>query len=667
MRRAWLLLVVSLHALSACGEAKRRQRGGDDASDAGAAGEPAAPAAGGASAGRGTGAAGNAGNAGGRSAGAAGASGGQDGGAAGEDAIGNPSGASGTGGSAAGSGAGGAGAGAGGANGPLIGPRCTDCPTPCLDETLRPPQLVETCTEPSPFAGLGVRFDVTVTLGDGSKRYLVDSPFDYDSDNYPSWSEDSLGMTWYSQGLVCGKISVSQLVPGPLDPESASALVVTVEDVEYRSTNAPASAEFIQGEPSPGSDPELGPMFDLLLAGTLVSDEGESVEVEGRLRNVTAGRGARGLGRREVEAFSVAGAARRLSIVGQDVLLGPVTKTGQGTDFLLFDRALGAEVVVPLASPVLTLVPFAGGGVLGTGNLDPFLAAFETSGALRYQSPTLAGDSLSSGYEPPIARSDGSGCLAAPGGPSFADEARPSALACTDAAGGLAFQTSLYPIIQPLAPTELADGGIVVLDARSPRVRGFEPDGTPRFELETCSPPGSGAQLPYFSGALAARNTDGGWVAQIGDDVVAVTPGGALRWRTAVPFGDSTPLVAADGTIYAMTRGPAILVALEPNGAVRWTLPVGESGDLVGLAADGTIYATAGSWYDYGLLLAISAEGSLLWSALTATTNWVLAAEGDLYGVSLDPFAIERVQGDSPLATAPWPAPRGDARAAGTL
>jgi hypothetical protein len=63
----------------------------------------------------------------------------------------------------------------------------------------------------------------------------------------------------------------------------------------------------------------------------------------------------------------------------------------------------------------------------------------------------------------------------------------------------------------------------------------------------------------------------------------------------------------------------------------------------------------------------VSPEGSITWSALSTTTGWVLAPDGNLYAYTRgEEPALESVRGDSPLASAGWPAPRGDARAAGT-
>jgi len=547
---------------------------------------------------------------------------------------------------------------------PTLGPRCAECETACVDETVIIPEEQETCTEPSRFAGLGVRFDFVVTMPDDSLRYLVDSPFDYSSDNYPSWSYDSLGNRWYSQGLTCGKVSLSGIGPGTADPDSTGLMEVTVDGIAYRSDIAPASVTLESGQVTRGlTDEDIGPIFDVLAAGTLVAATGESIRIDGHMRNVTAALGERGLTSFTRPAENGVLDFKGILASGDSVVAGPVSLNAGTTGAFVLDGELASAAQVPLADHVLKLAAFPDGGWLGTGNLDNFLIAFEPSGAERWRTAVFDGDWLFTTYETPLARSDGSGCLAV-GGPSFADPAQPAMLACSDALGGFAFQSQIYPIIDPLSPTELEDGTVVMIDSRSPEIRGYAPDGSERFAQTPCTAPPSGSQTPYFSQAPVARNADGGFVASVGHDVVAFAADGTIRWRSLVPQNRSEPLVAADGTIYAVSGGVVGLVALTPEGEVKWTRSIGSSGQLIGLAEDGTIYAVAWGWSDYGLLSAVRADGSVAWSAQTVTGNWVLAENGDLYGYKTD--LVEHVRGDSPAADAPWPAPRGGPRRAGT-
>jgi len=652
------LRCLPMALLVACGSS----RDAADDTETGAGGEPSAGE------GQGGSSAGKSSSSGGKG-GAGGGSGGTD--AAGKGGTGGAGGAGGSGGSGTG-GTGGsagsvAGAGSGGTAGsplPTLGPRCAECETACVDETLIIPEQQETCTEPSLFAGLGVRFDFVVTMPDDSLRYLVDSPFDYSSDNYPSWSYDSLGARWYSQGMICGKVSLSGIGPGTVDPNSTSRMEVTVDGTVYRSTVAPASVTLESGQATRGlTDEDIGPIFDVLASGTLVADTGEAIRIDGHMRNVTAALGERGL--TSFTRPSTSGVLEFKGIFGSgdSVIAGPVSINAGTNGAYVFDTELATPVEVPLTDYVWKLVAFPDGGWLGTGNLDNFLIAFDPSGAERWRTAVFDGDWLFTTYETPLARADGSGCSAV-GGPSFADPAQPAMLACSDAVGGFAFQTPIYPIIEPLSPTELEDGTVVMIDSRSPEIRGYAPDGTERFAQTPCVAPPSGSQTPYFSQESVARNADGGFVASIGHDVVAFAADGSIRWRSVVPQSNSEPLVAADGTIYAVSGGVTGLVALTPDGEVKWTRSIGSSGKLIGLAEDGTIYAVGWGWSDYGLLSAVRPDGTVAWSAQTVIGTWVLAENGDLYGYKTD--LVEHVRGDSPLADAPWPAPRGGPRQAGT-
>jgi len=581
---------------------------------------------------------------------------------------GSQAGAGGTAVAGGGVGAGGATGGAGGVASTFHwGPRCTDCATLCIDPSITVPDPLETCTAPSAFAGLSVRFDLVVTLPDGSNRYLVDSPFDYNSDHYPSWSYDNLGTRWYRQKLVCGEVALSNMAAGSVDPQSTSRLSIVIDGTTYSSTNANASVTLVQGQRTSGStDPVLGPIFDFSASGALVSAAGATIQIEGHMRNVSADLGERGLESHSITHSGVAGGVPTVTVFGSSIVVGPVVLTAGTSGVLQLNRDLGGEVAVPLSDVPVSVVGFSDGALLGIANQGAYAAAFETGGSLRWQSPSLQGSWLMPSYQSPLARSDGSGCWAA-SGPSYADSARPAMLGCTTSTGSFVFQQSVYPVIDPLSLTELADGTITVLDSRSPALQGIAPNGTRRFALSTCTAPASSAQIPYYSMSPAGRNADGGGVAQIGDDIIAFAADGTVRWRSAVPRGSSEPLVAADGTIYAMTNGT--LVALAPTGDVKWTSALGADGSLIGLTSDGTIYAATWGWLDYGLLCAVTADGRVAWST-QSNAKWVLAPEGDLYGVetsdALDWPVLLHVRGDSPMAEAPWPAPRGSSRRSGT-
>jgi outer membrane protein assembly factor BamB len=93
-----------------------------------------------------------------------------------------------------------------------------------------------------------------------------------------------------------------------------------------------------------------------------------------------------------------------------------------------------------------------------------------------------------------------------------------------------------------------------------------------------------------------------------GANVLAVTPGGAVKWSAPQGnFGLATaPAVAPDGTIYLVASN---LVALHPDGSQAWSKPL--QGYTVGTPAvghDGTVYVGNGSHVH-----AFRPDGSTLW------------------------------------------------------
>jgi hypothetical protein len=328
---------------------------------------------------------------------------------------------------------------------------------------------------------------------------------------------------------------------------------------------------------------------------------------------------------------------------------------------LSLDLALGADRMVPLPDTVF-LQPFPDGTFLAmpSNSNTWYLAAYDAAATVRWKTTTIMRSGLN--YGGTIARNDGSGCIVLTPG-SLPIDIYPSVMACTDASGTFLWQKSIYPVGQPRA-TELADGTLVIGDVRTPEVMGLKPNGDKRFEIVPCLANPTTDRIPFYKSSGLARNASGGAIAQIGDDVISFSADGQIQWRTLMPRGDSEPLVAADGTVYAMSGGPAYVVALGAGGAVRWTRLVGGSGSLIGLAADGTIYVLSYGSNSLYALSALRADGTIAWSISTETPNWILAPSGDLYGWGK--ASVDRVKGDSPMADSPWPAIRGSARRAGT-
>jgi outer membrane protein assembly factor BamB len=95
----------------------------------------------------------------------------------------------------------------------------------------------------------------------------------------------------------------------------------------------------------------------------------------------------------------------------------------------------------------------------------------------------------------------------------------------------------------------------------------------------------------------------------------AYRPDGTLKWRFELPTGNptvrTTPLVAADGTIYIAGRQTGTIFAVKPDGTLRWEFSadshVGQSGMNIGL--DGSLYFVDGS----NTLYSVASNGSLRW------------------------------------------------------
>lgn len=88
--------------------------------------------------------------------------------------------------------------------------------------------------------------------------------------------------------------------------------------------------------------------------------------------------------------------------------------------------------------------------------------------------------------------------------------------------------------------------------------------------------------------------------------IVALGMDGTEKWGIDAPRGRATPLVAADGTIYAVS-GIGTFYALDSYGNQKWKLELGETLATPVIAEDGTVFVHSLSY-----LYAISPDGKLL-------------------------------------------------------
>ncbi|MGV3753811.1 MAG: PQQ-binding-like beta-propeller repeat protein [Verrucomicrobiota bacterium] len=133
-----------------------------------------------------------------------------------------------------------------------------------------------------------------------------------------------------------------------------------------------------------------------------------------------------------------------------------------------------------------------------------------------------------------------------------------------------------------------------------------------------------------------------------------------FKWSFASPnpFGPA----AIDSTNNVYVGSGTRLYALTANGAERWTYEADNEVDLCpALAADGTVYAVTRG----GKLLALdAADGSLRWSYDSGRPIHfppTIGADGTVY-ILVDNSDLVAIEGTAPPANAPWPQDRHDAQ-----
>ncbi|MEW6183575.1 MAG: PQQ-binding-like beta-propeller repeat protein [Bacillota bacterium] len=113
---------------------------------------------------------------------------------------------------------------------------------------------------------------------------------------------------------------------------------------------------------------------------------------------------------------------------------------------------------------------------------------------------------------------------------------------------------------------------------------------------------------------------------------------GTLKWRYSTgSYVESSPAIAADGTIYIASRD-YYLYAINPDGTLKWRYLTGDCVDSSpAIAADGTIYVGSNDKYLY----AINPDGTLKWRYLTslyANSTPAIAADGTIYVGNYDGY-----------------------------
>ncbi|MBN2380332.1 PQQ-binding-like beta-propeller repeat protein [candidate division WOR-3 bacterium] len=95
-------------------------------------------------------------------------------------------------------------------------------------------------------------------------------------------------------------------------------------------------------------------------------------------------------------------------------------------------------------------------------------------------------------------------------------------------------------------------------------------------------------------------------------ELYACNPDGSLKWQYSSNDNVYTPVIGADGTIYAISNKTCI--AVSPEGELEWAFdPEGDYMSTPSVGLDGTIYLGTSSCYLY----AINPDGSVKWRVQT--------------------------------------------------
>jgi outer membrane protein assembly factor BamB len=227
-----------------------------------------------------------------------------------------------------------------------------------------------------------------------------------------------------------------------------------------------------------------------------------------------------------------------------------------------------------------------------------------------------------------------------------------------DWAGGIGFGDNCVVTILP--------GGLIVYPGAG-RLDAVDSNGRTEWEYPVQNPPPTVDSILKNRGrpvtgnfwlqsgiAVAADSTLYGGADN--SRIVAFTPSGAFKWdfraRSAFHNGAS-PVIATDGTIY-FASGDGSVYALDSDGTQKWSLQTGGAiEDTPMLAEDGTLYAVLA-----GGLIVVSPDGKLL--AKTDISGGVgasptLGPDGTIYVGSRSGkiFAFSGTHGG--LMKSPWP------------
>jgi hypothetical protein len=141
--------------------------------------------------------------------------------------------------------------------------------------------------------------------------------------------------------------------------------------------------------------------------------------------------------------------------------------------------------------------------------------------------------------------------------------------------------------------------------------------------------------------------------------VVARSPSGRVNWRFRMngPYSEVRPVIAADGTVYAIDAF-FHLYALAPDGALKWLVrDAGDKGVAVG--ADGTVYVASETFIN-----AFDPNGTMKWSFEQNPRAFInlgvsVGPDGNIYSVGTEGMGVFSL---TPAGNLRWTNPEGYAR-----
>lgn len=147
--------------------------------------------------------------------------------------------------------------------------------------------------------------------------------------------------------------------------------------------------------------------------------------------------------------------------------------------------------------------------------------------------------------------------------------------------------------------------------------------------------------FPEFGEGGATIGADG-TVYFAGNHLHALHPDGTPLWSfdPGQPLSNASPALGPDGTIYVGTPGsgaPGHLYAVNPDGSEKWGIETLARPSSPVVGADGVVYAGSGDW---NLTALGAADGTAAWTfpaSYWAADSLAIGADGTLYFASRDP------------------------------